>query len=207
MTQTGGPANSGEGIVNASEGLTHCSRRIEIEALQKALTKEEETIKQAQAARERIAAQLKELGQTVIVKPWTTDHLRNDWVHRCGDFRELYGECEDLEIELDDCAKTWAIELLKMHDAIAGQFATDGIGYIDEDGEWRDFEATEEELAEFSWSDADVPWKGYASKSRPSCVCTCFLKHHARCVVCLSAWEAWDCATRVTLTRPTRLTQ
>lgn len=129
-----------------------------VAALQKSLKEAEQKVEQAQKSRDEIAAQLKALGQVVITRPWTHEHLEDAWESRCVDFREEYGECEDFEGETDDDAKRWAIRLLKMHDAIEGHFPSDGKGYIDEDGSWVDFEASEKDLEEFEWDDADVLW-------------------------------------------------
>lgn len=132
----------------------------EVAALQKALKEAEEKLEQAQEARNKIAAKLEALGQVVVVKPWTVDHLETDWASSLDDFRQTYGEFGEYEDELDDDddAKRWIIRLLKMHDAIQGEFPSDGTGYIDEDGQWVDFEATDQDLEEFEWVDADPLW-------------------------------------------------
>lgn len=82
-----------------------------VAALQKSLKEAEQKVQQAQESRDEIAAQLKALGQVVIMRPWTHEHLEDVWESHCVDFREEYSECEDFEGETDDDAKRWAMLL------------------------------------------------------------------------------------------------
>lgn len=130
---------------------------MEIRRLEGALQKADESLRQTQAAREAIAARLSELGQVVVVKPWTQEHLRTVMEQHLDEFQSEYTLC-DREQGLPEDAKEDAIRILKMRKAIFTGFESDGTGYRDADGSWVDFEPTEEDLRAFRWEDADSLW-------------------------------------------------
>lgn len=140
-----------------SNGATSEDPETEIRRLEGALQKADETIRQMQAAREAIAGRLNELGRSVVVKPWTQEHLKTVVEHHLDEFQAEYALCDDVE-GLPDDAKEDAIRILKMRRAIYTGFQSDGTGYRDADGTWIDFEPTQEDLRAFKWEDADSLW-------------------------------------------------